>query len=225
MNLDQPYIVLHGLRINEPITTLTDLVIAFVCYLAYRRLGKLNLKGRVYGFLKYYFLTMCAVTIVSGLLGHAFYGYFSVRWKLMGWLVSMVSITLLEYASVEYVRPLIGNRLSRFFSGFVLAELVLFIYLLMETGLFLYVAVHMAFGLILIVASLHLYVYMKRKNKGSVLFLIAVVLSAVSAIIFMNQWGLGKWFNHMDISHVFLAAGAHYTYLGSVTILENPLLI
>lgn len=225
MIFDQTSVVISGLRIDEPVTALTDLLISTVCFVAYRKLSRVNLKGRIYVFLKYYFLTMFLVTLVSGLLGHAFYAYFSDKWKILGWMVSMVSITLLEYASVEYVRPLIGNRVAKIFLWFVLAVMVVFIYLLVTTGQFLYVAVHTAFGMILIVASLHLYVYMKRRSRGSVLFLIAVCLSTFSAIIFMNQWGFGKWFNHLDVSHMFLAVSAHYTYLGSVTILKNPLLI
>ena len=127
MYFDQTSVVVSGLRIDEPVTALTDLLIALVCLLAYHKLSRVNLKNRVYRFLRYYFITMSVVTLVSGLLGHAFYYYFSARWRLLGWLISMFSITLLDYASIEYVKPLIGKKVANVLSYFVLAELMLFI--------------------------------------------------------------------------------------------------
>jgi hypothetical protein len=67
-------------------------------------------------------------------------------------------------------------------------------------------------------------VFLKTKKKGSKLFLIAVGFSAVGALFFMNKWGFSPWFNHFDISHVFMTCSAFYFYLGAKEILNDPVL-
>lgn len=47
------------------------------------------------------------------------------------------------------------------------------------------------------------FVYFKEKNMGSKQILYAVLVSTIGAFFFVFKIGLDKWFNHVDISHVF----------------------
>jgi hypothetical protein len=87
------------------------------------------------------------------------------------------------------------------------------------------VEVHTTYGLLIVVASLHFYVYRKAKSSGSKLFLIAVAFAAVSALVFMNRLSISVWFNYNDMSHVLLTVAAWYFYKGSRKIEEEQTIV
>jgi hypothetical protein len=148
-------------------------------------------------------------------IGHAFLFHFPFACKLFGWITSMLSIMLIERASIEYASALIPGRFARLLRWINLIELALFVTITMCTLNFFFVEAHTTYGLLIVVASLHYYVYRKTKSDSSRLFLIAVAFAAVSALIFMNKWGISPWFNHNDISHVLLMVTAWFFYLGA----------
>lgn len=250
MEYIQPSIELFGLRIDEPVTTLTDLMVSAVCYYAYYKLSKNRIHNRVHLFLTYYFLSMGIATTVGGIVGHGFLYLFDAQWKtpdsllhflsnifghdllknianpwkLPGWLTSMFSIMLVERAAIEYARPLIKPKLGNFFAWFNIFELTTFVTITFLTLNFFFVEVHSAYGLLIVVTSFNMVVYVKRKTQGSKLFLIAVGFSALGALFFMNKWGFNEWFNHFDISHVLMTVSAYFFYLGAKHILTDPIL-
>jgi len=250
MFYEQPSIFPFGLRIDEPVTTFTDLMVSLVCFYAFYRLNKISVRNKVHLYLKYYFLSMGIATAVGGIVGHGFLYLFDAQWeapegfvqimakifgvellkdianpwKLPGWLTSMFSIALVERASIEYARPLIHKKVGTLFAWLNVIELLTFVIITFFTLNFFFVEVHSAYGLLIVVTSFNLTVYLKTRKKGSKLFLIAVGFSAIGALFFMNKWGLSPWFNHYDISHVFMTFSAFYFYIGSKEILNDPVL-
>ena len=224
MELAQPSVDLFGIRIDEPVTTVTDLLVSAVCFYAYARLSKIPLKNKVHWNLKYYFLSMALATLIGGIIGHGFLYLFSFAWKLPGWLTSMFSIALLERASILYARPNIKPKVATFFAWMNIIELTTFVIVTFSTLNFFFVEVHSAYGLLVIVTSFNFVVYRKRKSEASKLFLVAVGVSAISALIFMNEIGISKWFNHFDISHILMALCAYIFYRGSLKMIEDPIM-
>lgn len=224
MELAQPSVELFGIRIDEPVTTVTDLLVSAVCFYAYARLSKIPLKNKVHWNLKYYFLSMALATLIGGIIGHGFLYLFSFAWKLPGWLTSMFSIALLERASILYARPNIKPKVATFFAWMNIIELTTFVIVTFSTLNFFFVEVHSAYGLLVIVTSFNFVVYRKRKSEASKLFLVAVGVSAISALIFMNEIGISKWFNHFDISHILMALCAYIFYRGSLKMIKDPIM-
>ena len=217
MNYPQPSVELFEIRIDEPVTTITDLFVSCVCFYAFYRLNKIPLKNNVHWNLKYYFLTMGLATLIGGVIGHGFLYLFSFAWKLPGWLTSMFSIALLERASILYAKPLIKPRIGKFFYWMNILELSTFVILTFSTLNFFFVELHSAYGLLVIVTSFNFWVYRKRKSEASRLFLVAVGVSSISALIFMNEVGISPWFNHFDISHLLMATSAFIFYNANLT--------
>ncbi|MCK5372577.1 MAG: hypothetical protein KAQ62_28635, partial [Cyclobacteriaceae bacterium] len=129
----------------------------------------------------------------------------------------------LERASILYSRPLIKPKIGNFFAWMNLIELTTFVIVTFTTLNFFFVEVHSAYGLLIIVTSFNLVVYRKTKSEASKLFLIAVGITAISALIFMNEWGISKWFNHFDISHSLMSISAYIFYKGSLKMIDDPL--
>ncbi|MDH5475432.1 MAG: hypothetical protein OEX22_07065 [Cyclobacteriaceae bacterium] len=218
MEAIQPSVYIGGVRVDEPVTALTDLLVSAVCIYAFLVLHRLKKPSKVQQFIKYYFLSMAMATFLGGVIGHAFLYAFSFGWKLPGWLTSMFSIALIERAVIEKAKPIISARLGKFFTWLNLVELTLFVVLTFSTLNFFYVEVHSAYGLLVVTASFSLYTYAKTKNKGSKYFIVGVGFCAISALFFMNEWSLHIWFNYLDISHVLLAIAATFFYKGAMKI-------
>jgi hypothetical protein len=41
-------------------------------------------------------------------------------------------------------------------------------------------------------------------------------------MVFMNEWGISKWFNHFDISHTLLSISAFLFYKGAMKAIDDP---
>ena len=212
-------ISIAGLRIDEPVASLTDLMVSFVCFYAYIKLNKIPRKPKAARLLQYYFLTMGLATFFGGLIGHAFLYAFAFEWKLPGWLISMLSIALLERSSIEFAKPYIKNpSLFQFFNWLNIFEISVFILLVVFTLQFFFVELHSAYGLLIVTAGFHGFVFWKTSSKASFFSLVGVAISAIAALFFMNEWIIHRWFNHIDISHLLMSIAAWYFYQSSLEI-------
>ncbi len=219
----QPSIEVLGLWVDEPVTMITDLVVTAVCIYAFVRLSRIPVKNNVHFYLKYYFLSMGIATAVGGIIGHGFFYLFAFAWKLPGWLTSMISVALLERAVILYARKLILPFLGKFFAWLNVIELATFVTITFITLNFFFVELHAAYGLLIVTTGFSLIVFIKTRNKGSRTFLVAVAFSSLSALVFMNEWGISIWFNHFDISHLLMAISAWVFYKGSLLMIKDPL--
>jgi len=218
-------IEIFGLLILEPVTSLTDLMVSAVCFFAFTKLIRLNRPEIQFKLINWFFLTMGLATLIGGLIGHAFLYAFSFEWKLPGWLMSMLSISLLERASIEYAKPLLPKKLRIFMDWANIIELLTFMVLTFSTLNFFFVEVHSAFGLLVINTPLHLYVFYKTRSEGSKYMIIAISFAMMSALIFMNEISLHKWFNYLDISHVLMTFGAWFFYQAAKRFHKNPTIL
>lgn len=218
----QPSIYISGLRIDEPITTLTDFLVSAVCFYAFVKLWSHPVKTRTIFFLRYYFLLMSLATFFGGLIGHAFLYAFGFTWKLPGWLISMISVAFIERSAIEYARLHIKTSAGNFFSVLNIIELVTIITITMSTLNFKWVEFHSGYGLLGVVLPFHVYMFFKTKDKGSAMMIIAVLITSIAALIFMTKFTIHTWFNHLDFSHVVMAIGAYVFYKAALRLHAEP---
>jgi len=227
---------IYGILVLEPVTTLTDLIVSFVCFISFYRLMKLNRTELHFKLISIFFLTMGLATAFGGLIGHGFLYLFQTEWhlpawftnlfsipiienaigvspwKLPGWLTSMLSISLLERASIEYAKPLLHPRLRKTMDWANIIELLIFMTLTFSTLNFRFVELHSSFGLLVINTPLHLYIFWKTRSEGSKYMLFGLGFAIASAIFFTNEWSFHKWFNYLDMAHTLMAFGAYFFY-------------
>lgn len=220
--LRQPSIHIFGIRVDEPMTTLTDLVVSVVCLYAFYQLSKKNLQGRTQLYFRYYFLLMGIATCLGGLVGHGFLYLLSFEWKLPGWIISMLSVALIERSAIQHAKPLIKPGIGKSFLIINLIELVIIMTITMVTLDFGWVEFHSGYGLLAIVAPFHFWVYYKTRDRGSAFILLGVLLASIAALFFMNQISFHTWFNYLDISHTIMAIAAFVFYLGAIN-LNKPM--
>jgi len=217
-----PSIDVFGIRVDEPVTMITDVLVSIVCFYAYFKLNKLELKSRVYTYYRYFFILMGVATFLGGVIGHSFNYALSVYWKIPGWYISMIAIALVERASILYSIKLIEKKYATFFTWLNLVELTFFMVVSVITMNFYFVVGHSAYGIMVVVGGFQTYVYYRTRQKGSIYFMYAVFWSAMGAVVFLNKLAISVWFNHLDISHVLMAISAWYIYKGAMLIVDDP---
>ena len=198
----QPSIFPFGIRIDEPVTTITDLLVTAVCFYAFIKLNNIDSNLRIHKYLKYYFLSMSIATLFGGIVGHGFLylfvaswdapktlidfltSFFSEElfretanpWKLPGWLTSMVAVALLERATIEHASKTVNKKTEVFFKRLNVIELLTFMTITFLSLNFKFVEIHSAYGIMFVVGSFSLFNYIKTKSEASKTYLIAVVI-------------------------------------------------
>lgn len=200
----QPDIFIFGLRVQEPVTTVTDVLVAIVSLYAYWRLQKVAGIGNALRFLKLYFVVIAIAMLFGGLIGHGFIYLLSPAWKIPGWFISMFSVMLIERSSIEHAQHILSPKLGRLFLKANIVELILLMGISAYTLNFLFVQIHLAYGILAVIFPFHLYTYRKTRNKGSRYMLYGVGVLALAAIVFNYPIVLSKWFNQHDFAHVLM---------------------
>ncbi|MEN8158028.1 MAG: hypothetical protein ABFS10_13840 [Bacteroidota bacterium] len=218
----QPSIYISNIRIDEPVTALTDLVFATVCFYALYRIKRQGEPGRIKALFTYYFLTLGLSAFFGGLFGHAFLYGLSAPWKLISWIFTLASVGIITHALIEMSRSLIKPFLVRVVTWINLLFLLMALFHTIWTLEFVAVKYYTTFGMLAVVGSLSYLIFQKTGNRGVVSLMIAVGIGFVSVVVFSYKWGFSPWFNHNDISHVILAFSALILYKGASEIVETP---
>jgi hypothetical protein len=211
----QPDIFLGEIRVAEPVTSLTALMISAICFYAWGRLQRTAPVHAVPFLIRMFFLLMGLATLVGGVIGHAFLYMFSLAWKIPGWVLSMVAIAALERAAIVHARPLMGPAWGRVFGIMNLVELATFMTLALATLNFHFVEVHAGYGLVVVVGLFEGYVYYRRRDPGSRLILLAIPVAAVAVAAHLAHFSVSVWFTYFDIGHVLMCVGAYMMLRGA----------
>ena len=215
MNYTITSIELFGIKVSEPVTSATDLLVSVVCLYAFIQLRKIKSNSPATTLFTYYFLTMCVTTAYGGLINHAFLHLLSVEWKVPAWLISMVSVALMERAAIFHAQPFLKRNTGRFFAILNIVELISLVSVVLLTLNFFFVELHAGYGLLVIVFSFELFIYRKTKSEASLWLLKAVAVSGMAAIVHLGNLAPHVWFNHLDLSHVLMAIASYLYFLGA----------
>lgn len=208
-------IYIAGIRIDEPIVSLTDLIVAGLCFYFAWKIHKAGKSHKVFRNFKIYFFVMGVATTFGGLIGHAFLYHFSFYWKLPGWITSMISIMFVERAAIEHTRIRLHEKTVQVLSVLNIVEFLTFLTLTIVSLDFFYVEFHSGYGLMFVVLSLELFLYIKTRNRASLNMLIGIGFAAIAALVFMNKLSPHPWFNYLSTSHILMTAAATFFYIGT----------
>lgn len=217
----QPSIELLNLRIDEPVTTLTDILLALICFYAFSRFGKHKHSGKAYGYFRYYFLILGLGALTGGFLGHAFQYHLGDGWKLVSWVLTMVSVIVLVQALLVLSAPFLPRSVTVMIFWLNALVFLLALILTLRSICFDPVKYYSIFGLVILASCISYYIYRRTGNRGVVILMGGVGVGFLSAIIFSLQWGFSHWFNHRDVSHIILFFSILLIYKGAV-ILVGP---
>jgi len=216
-------IELFGLRVDEPMVTLTDLIVSFLCFLYFYKMTVSPNKGKVFTYFKYYFLVMGLATTFGGVIGHAFYYEFSKAWKLVGWIISMFAIMLIERGAIEHTRIALNKKYVKVLGIVNIVEFLIFLGLVLFTLEFFYVQLHSGYGLMFVVFTIEVLLFLKTKNEATKYIMAGIGFAALSALSFATEFSIHRWFNYLSLSHMLMAVATVFIYGGvkRIEIQEN----
>jgi len=227
LNLDvlqnylQPSVEILNVRVDEPVTSLTDLVLAAICFYAFFRINKIDVAGRIKIYFKYYFLLLGIGALTGGLLGHAFLYRIAEGWKLVSWVCTLSTVILLASALMDIARPFLKPGISKTITMVNALIFIIALILTLWSGAFAPVKYYMIFGMVVLVGYLSSVVYRETKNRGVLVLMGAVGVGIFSAVVFSFEWGFSPWFNHRDVSHMILIISAYILYRGASQIMND----
>ena len=211
--LEKTSIEIMGITVIEPVATVTDLLISFVCFYSF-----IVLKNHPYKktstikLYRSYFLFMALATCYGGIVGHGFLYMFSFKWKLPGWILSMISVGLIERASIMHAKPLIPKNVGRFFAWLNIFEFLILLLIVIYSLNFIYVEAHAAYGFLIVLFTFELFIFIKTKDNGSKKILLAVIFAGLAAAVHIGKFNLHKWLNYIDLAHLLMIIGSVVLY-------------
>jgi len=207
-----------GVRIDEPVVTITDLLVSVLCFIYAFKIHRWRKPERAFLYFKIYFFTMGVATFLGGIVGHAFLYTFSFYFKLPGWIMSMISIMFVERAVIEHTRIWLHESVIKTLRVINILEFLTFLTLTITSLNFFFVEFHSGYGLMFVVLSLEGFLFLKTKNKAGKYMLTGVGFAAMAAIFFMTKTSPHRWFDYLCVSHVLMAIAATFFYLGTTKI-------
>jgi hypothetical protein len=221
LSVVQPSVEVFSIRVDEPVTTLTDLLFAFVCFYAFFRVGKGVSAGKFRTYFRFYFLTLGLGALSGGLLGHAFLYGLSPHWQLVSWIFCIASAGIFAHTLVDMSRNYVRLSFSRMVMWVNLVILGAAVVYTVWTLNFSGVKYYTIFVTLAVVASFSYYIYRKTGSRGFIALLFGLGVGLVSALVFSYELGISPWFNHRDISHVLLSLSALILLKGVTLILDS----
>jgi hypothetical protein len=200
----QPDIFIGALRIQEPVTTATDVILGIYCLYTSRQLYKKSNPTKAYKFLYLHLLLLGIAVIIGGVIGHGFLYLFSPAWKIPGWYISMIAVMFMERSSIEYIKNAVSHKLHKALLVINLLELVIIMIIASISLDFFWVEFHSVYGLLLVVFPCHLYSFIKTRDLASKKMLYAIAILVFAIFVFNYPIILSIWFTNYDFAHVLM---------------------
>lgn len=221
-----PTVFLGSLEWREPMTTLTDFLVALVSLYGFIRLY--NYKGEkpaYFKYFKFYFLFFAIGMTAAAWLGHGLQAYVGPEYKRIGWACSATGLLSLAFASVTLIKHHIGRNFEIIIKTIIVAQYATFMTLMLHPALsdFIYAQLASTVALVGLILPMQIYNYVKTKHKGSLIIFLAIIYGIIPGTVYNNQISLSQWFNYHDISHVLVAIFMFLMIVGVSNIVRNPI--
>ena len=208
-----PTIYIGGLRIDEPITTLTDFLFIGVCFYGFYKTKAFSGYKEI-NLYRWFFLLTGFSSLVAAVIGHAFLYYFGWEAKIYGWITGIISVSFAQFAVLYHTRKTIGESVFKTLYIIDIIEVIAAFIMTFVMYSFTAVEIHTAYVLVINVTILE---YIHYKKTGSLLskyMMYGVGIAVIAVMCHVFKLAISVWFNHLDLSHIFMAASMYMMYKG-----------
>ncbi|MHB1279273.1 MAG: DUF6962 family protein [Bacteroidia bacterium] len=206
---------LGSLRLDEPSSLLTDLVVALIAAYAAYQLAKIPGEKGGKKLLLVHFICLSLATFFGGLLGHSLLHATGPYGKLPGWLFSIASIFALEIFVLRIGAGVVKQR-GYTFSYALSAALVISCTIMTIISLkFFWVMLHTVYGLLLLTGIYGIILIRKKRFARTFLwFWAGIGATLLAGLVFVLELSPSKTLSPMDLSHLILGLSTWCFYLG-----------
>jgi len=216
-----PTIYLGNLRVDEPVTTLTDFLFIGICFYAFYKTKAFSGNKGINLYRWFFLLTGCS-SLIAALIGHAFLYYFGWEAKIYGWVTGIISVSFAQFAALYHTRQSVSKSISKTLMVLNITEVVAAFILTFVIYSFTVVEIHTAYCLLINVTILESIHYKKTKAVFSKYMIYGVGFCVLAVLVHVFKLAISVWFNHLDLSHIFMALSMFTMYRG-VKLNNEPL--
>lgn len=217
----QPGIDIFGFHIMEPVTVVTDFLVAIVCFYAWYKIRKIENISKPQHYAGVFMIMMGIAATLGGIFGHGLIHIVHPYWKIPGWYFSMFSIAFIERSAIAQASLVMPKKIGTFFLRLNVIELLVLCFITLWTIKFMFVEIHSAYGFLIVVLLFHSYNYVKTKDKGSKLMLLNTILLLVAVAIYNIPIIFHTFFNHRDLAHIVMALSIYLIYRATLKLGES----
>ncbi|MES2132112.1 MAG: hypothetical protein V4506_07155 [Bacteroidota bacterium] len=208
-----PTIYIGGLRIDEPITTLTDFIFVGVCVYAFFKTKNVSAERGI-NLYRWFFLLTGFSSLVAAFIGHAFLYYFGWEAKIYGWITGIISVSFAQFAVLYHTRKSIGDKAFKVLYTIDIIEIIAAFIMTFVMYSFTAVEIHTAYALVINVTILEWIHYKKTGSLLSKYMIYGVGIAVIAVMCHVFKIAFSVWFNHLDLSHIFMALSMYMMYKG-----------
>lgn len=207
--MEKQIFTIADLKILEPGTFISDIILAIACFYFFASLRKIG-KTRHHKHLVQFFLFMALSSFV-GAFAHCFFLYTGKTLHFFTWVLTAIAVYLMEYGISSTIKE--GQKRNNFIL-FIRIQLILCILLASVFMSFMVVKINTTIGLLGIVFPILLMQVLKKQNKDFIYVMLGIALAILPAITHQIRFSFGGIFNMNDLSHFFLVLCLFFIYKG-----------
>lgn len=218
--LEHVYVELMGFTLTDPLTFISDIMMAAVCFYCGHRLFY-DFKESKYGKFTGLFFFFLGLSAGMGGTFHLLHFYYGRAPHLAAWLVQGVSILFIEYACIQLLE---SRQLRKALTVFIAGIFVFYLAQLFVNKNFTVVKYNSAMGLIGFALLIHAFRYQQTKEKRYGQVVVAILLYVIPAISHALDIHINDWVNRNVVSHIMLLPCYYYLYLSFRKVAEQQTL-
>lgn len=202
-------IQLLGLRILEPGTILSDLLMGIACLVFSVKLNKLDdfKKNR---FISFFFLFLGFSSFVAG-AAHGLFYYFGTYLHTASWILSGLAIYFLQLGTTVVFE---NEQFKTWYIVFIRTQLLIYLILLFAVSGFIVVKINFVISMIGVITPVYLVDMAKRGYRNNLFIITGVFLAILPSLYHRTEFTFGYIFNMNDLSHFFLILCIFFVFLG-----------
>ncbi|HNA57720.1 MAG TPA: hypothetical protein PK511_03440 [Chitinophagales bacterium] len=211
---------LGNLIIGEPMTSLTDILLAVTSFVLVARIRNCLNESFFNNAWRMFFLCMGISTSI-GTIAHAINGssaqqLFNILWMAMTF-ASSTAVFYAVHATIRFMRS--SGQWRKIFMAINVIALIVFLLYTAAFNNFEIFKIHAAVGVVIIFLT-HTIAWL-RNHHGSGWVAVGMGLSILTVVIHSMQLSISKWFNYKDISHVIMLVSLICIYNGIHAMSDN----
>ncbi|MEN8247892.1 MAG: hypothetical protein ABFS32_03100 [Bacteroidota bacterium] len=208
--MEIPYIEVFGVIITEPLTLITDFLLAGFGFLFGHILFRSQTSDTHAKLWSLFFLFMGIAATLGG-IAHGLSNYVGINMHYASRIAAGLAIFSAQIASLELIKE---KRIYSFLRWFAIIELIVLIACVLYFQTFAPVIITTVVGLIGMVTPVQLYVYWNKTHTPHLIIVIGIVCNIIPGMIHALHLSYNKWFNSNDISHIIMIFFFYIIYSG-----------
>lgn len=203
-----------GFLIEEPMTSLTDMVTGVVGVLSYFRLRRLRSQDEAHRWFMHYFIFIGIATLSAGILGHATQYIVGFNAKTIGWTLSALALFCLENSALRYFQKVYPPKQLDWLRYVFILQFLAYLFFVINpsTRVFTLVKINSVIGMVVLSLPLFYAYHRKVNSKGSKMVVLAFLASFLPGIVFNSEFSLHQYMNFHDIGHLLMAGCVYFLY-------------